>query len=134
MQTQDNTEMCYRRGNRRTRPKTSSRPSKSKSIHQRIKLKYTNNKRPSKPNLPNVLESFKLSLPMDFSKSCLLQLSGSCNTLDYICQASSTSFGKSLKFSRFQNTLYTLKRCGLYLGTNLLSRYDNGRGKEKMLQ
>ena len=134
MQTQDNPKTCYRSGNRRTRRKTSLQPSKSKSIHQRINLEYTNNKRPSKPNLPNVLESFKLLLPMDFSKSCLLQLFGSCNSLDYIHQASSTSFGKFLKFSRLQNTLYTLKRCKLYLGTNLLSRYDNGRGKEKMLQ
>ena len=35
------------------------------------KLKYTNNKRPSKPSLPNVLEPFKLLLPTDFSESCL---------------------------------------------------------------
>ena len=27
-----------------------------------------------------------------------------------------------------KSTHYTLKRCGLYLGTNLLSRYDNGDG------
>jgi len=33
MQTQDNTKMCYWWGNRRTRRKTSPRPSKSKSIH-----------------------------------------------------------------------------------------------------
>jgi len=33
MQIQDNTETCSRRGNRRTRWKTSSWPSKSKSIH-----------------------------------------------------------------------------------------------------
>jgi len=33
MQTQDNTETYYRRGNQRTRQKTSSQPSKSKSIH-----------------------------------------------------------------------------------------------------
>ena len=26
-----------------------------------------------------------------------------------------------------QNTLYTLNRCGLCLGTNLVSRYNNGR-------
>ena len=35
------------------------------------KLEYMNNKRPSNPSLPNVLEPFKLLLPMDFSKSCL---------------------------------------------------------------
>jgi len=33
MLTQDNTEMCYQRGNRRTRRKTSLWPSKSKLIH-----------------------------------------------------------------------------------------------------
>jgi len=33
MQTQDNTETCYRRGNQSTRQKTSLRPSKSKLIH-----------------------------------------------------------------------------------------------------
>ena len=33
MQTQDNTTMCYRRENQRTRQKNSLRPSKSKSIH-----------------------------------------------------------------------------------------------------
>ena len=33
-----------------------------------------------------------------------------------------------------KNTHYTLKMCGSCLGTNLLSRYDNGRGMEKRLQ
>ena len=79
MQTQDNTKTCYQRGNRRTWRKTSPRPSKSKLIHQRIKLEYTNNKRPSKASLPHVLEPSKLLLPTDFTESCLLQLSESCN-------------------------------------------------------
>ena len=35
------------------------------------KLEYTNNKRPSKPSLPNVLELSKLLLLTDFSESCL---------------------------------------------------------------
>ena len=51
-----------------------------------------------------------------------------------IRQASPPSFGKSLNLSKLQNTLYTLKMCGLYLSTNLLSRYENGRGNEKKLQ
>ena len=134
MQTQDNTKTCYRRGNRKTRQKTSPRPSKSKSIHQRIKLEYTNNKKPFKPSLPNILKPSKLLLLTDFSKSCLLQLSKSHNTLDCTCQALPTSFGKSPKFPKLQNTLYTLNMCGLCLGTNLLSKYDNGRGKKKRLQ
>ena len=36
--------------------------------------------------------------------------------------------------SNSKNTYYTLKRCGLCLGTNLFSRYDNGKGMEKILQ
>ena len=48
---------------------------------------------------------------------------------DFILQASPTSFGKSLKLPKLQNTLYTLKRCGLCLGTNLLSSYDNRKGE-----
>ena len=134
MHTQDNTETCYRRGNRRARRKTSPQPSKSKSIHQRIKLEYMNNKRPSKPSLPRVLEPFKLLLPTDFSESCLLKLFGSRNMPDCIRQASLASFAKSPKLPKLQNTLYTLKTCVFYLGTNLLSRYDNGRGKERRLQ
>ena len=35
------------------------------------KLEYTNNKRPFKPSLPNVLEPSNLLLSMDFSESCL---------------------------------------------------------------
>ena len=110
------------------------RPSRNKSFHQRIKLEYTNNKRPSKPSLPKELEPSKLLLPTDLMKPCLLQLSGSRNTPDFIRQDSLASFSKSPKLPKLQNTLYTLKMCGLCLGTNLLSRYDNGRGKEKRLE
>ena len=134
MQIQDNTKTCYRRGNRRTRRKTYPQSSKSKSIHQRIKLEYTNNKKPFKPSLPNVLELSKLLLPTDFSELCLFQFSRSRNTPDCIRQASPVSFGKSPKLPKFQNTLYTLKKCGLCLDTNLLSKYDNERGKKKRLQ
>ena len=98
------------------------------------KLEYTNNKRASKPSLPNVLEPSKLLLPTDFSESYLHQLSGSHNMPDCIRQALLASFGKSPKLPKLQNTLYTLNRCGLCLGTNLFSRYDNGRGKEKRLE
>ena len=134
MQIQDNTKTCYRSGNRKIQRKTSLRPSKSKLIHQRIKLECTNNKSPSKPSLPNVFEPSKLLLPTDFSKSYFLQFCGSRNMPDCICQVSSTSFGKPPKLPKLQNTLYTLNKCGLCLGTNLLSRYDNGRGKEKRLE
>ena len=53
---------------------------------------------------------------------------------DCIRQALLAFFGKSPKLPKLQNTLYTLKRCGLCLSTNLLSRYDNGRGNEKRLE
>ena len=56
------------------------------------------------------------------------------NTPDCIRQVSLSSFGKSPKLPKLQNTLYTLKMCELCLDTNLLSRYDNGRMKEKRLQ
>ena len=134
MQTQDNTKICYQRENWRTQRKTSLRLSKSKLIHLRIKLEYTNNKKSSKPSLPNVLEPSKLLLPTDFSELCLFQFSKSRNTPNCIRQASLVSFGKSPKLPKLQNTLYTLKKCGLCLGTNLLSRYDNERRKEKKLQ
>ena len=71
--------MYYRKGNQRIRRKPLRRSPSSKSIHQRIKLEYTNNKRPSKPSLPHVLKPSKLLLPTDLMKPCLLQLSESCN-------------------------------------------------------
>ena len=45
------------------------------------KLEYTNNKRLSNPSLPHVLEPSKLLLPTDLTKSCLLQLLGSRNSV-----------------------------------------------------
>ena len=36
------------------------------------KLEYTNNKKPSKPSLPHVLEPSKLLLPIDFAEPYLL--------------------------------------------------------------
>ena len=39
-----------------------------------------NNKRPSKPSLPYVLEPSKLLVPTDLTKPCLLQLSELCNS------------------------------------------------------
>ena len=72
MQTQDNTVMCYRKGNRRTWRKTSPPPSKRSIDPLENKLEYMNNKKPSKPSLPNVLEPSKLLLPTGFSEPCLL--------------------------------------------------------------
>ena len=60
----DNTTMCYRRGNRSPRRKTSPPHSKRSILHQKMQLGYMNSNRPSKPNLPSVLKPFKLLAPM----------------------------------------------------------------------
>ena len=59
----NNKAMCYWRGNRSPRRKTSSLPSKQSIIHQRIKLRYINSRRPSKPNLLSVPKPSKLLVP-----------------------------------------------------------------------
>ena len=38
-------------------------------------MEYMNDKRPSKPSLPHILEPPKLLLPIGFSETCLLYLS-----------------------------------------------------------
>ena len=55
--------MCYRRGNRSPRRKTSPPPSKRSIIYQRMKLGYMSSRRPSKPNLPSVSKPSKLLTP-----------------------------------------------------------------------
>ena len=70
MQIQDNTGTCYRRGNQRTRRKTSPPPSKRWSDPLENQLGYMNSNRPSKPNLPDApkpskfLASIGLSLTL----------------------------------------------------------------------
>ena len=76
-----------------------------------------NNKRPSKPNLPYVLEPSKLLLPIDLTKSCLFQLSGSRN---------STRLHPPNKWlllmlpSSTKTSLYTQNGCGKCLGYQTL--------------
>ena len=77
----DNTPIFYRRGNRRTRRKTSPRPSKRSSIHQTISWDTQVRKRSSKPNLPSIPKPTKLLLQQGFSEPCLVQLSESRNKL-----------------------------------------------------
>ena len=60
----DNTAMCYQRENRSTQRKTSSPPSKRSIIHYRMKLRYMNSKKPSKPNLPSAPKPCKLLAPI----------------------------------------------------------------------
>ena len=59
----NNKAMCYWRGNRSPRRKTSSLPSKQSIIHQRIKLRYINSRRPSKLNILSVPKPSKLLAP-----------------------------------------------------------------------
>ena len=113
MQTQDNIETCYQRGNRRTWRKTSPRPFKLKLIHQRMKLEYMNNKRPFKPSLPHILKPSKLLLPTDFAKPCLLLLSRSRN-LAQLHPPNIWLF--PMLPSSIETSLYTQNGCGKCLG------------------
>ena len=127
MQTQDNTKICYRIRNRRTRRKTSPWPFKSKSIHWRISWSTQITKDP-----PNLVYPMYLSLPSScyqrtFQSLVFTSFLDPVIPLNCIRQASLASFGKSQMLPKLQNTLYTLNRSGLCLDTNLLSRYDNER-------
>ena len=127
MQIQDNTKTCYQRGNRKTRQKISPQPSKSKSIYQRIKLEYMNNKRSSKPSLFHVLEPAKLLLPTDFSESCLHQLSGSYD-LTQLHLPLNGSFQCFLKAPKLDSTL----RLGVVsVWVKNLSRMQRQRGRSR---
>ena len=127
MQKQDNTEMCYRKRNRRTWLKTSPQPSKSKSIYQRIKLEYTNNKRPSKPSLPHVLEPSELLLPTGFSEPCLLQLS---RILQY-ARLHPPMIGSFQYFPAVPKPHLTLKLDVVSVWDINLSRIQRWRGRSK---
>ena len=66
-QTQDNTGLCYRRGNRRIRQKTSLPPSKRWNDPLENHLGYMNNNRPSKPIQPDESKLSKLLTPTGLS-------------------------------------------------------------------
>ena len=85
------------------------------------KLEYMNNKRPSKPSLPYVLELSKLLLPTDLIKPCLLQLTGSCNStrLHPLNRWLLPMLPSSTKTS-----LYTQNGCGKCLGYQPLKDLD----------
>ena len=97
------------------------------------KLEYTNNKRPSKPSLLNILSppSFcyqQTSQNLVFTSFLNPTIYSIASAKPHwLLLANPQSFSSS-------KTLYTLKMCGLCLGTNLPKMYDNGRGKEKRLQ
>ena len=133
MQPQDNTKTCYQRGSRRIRQKISPLPSKSKSIHYWISWSTWITKDP-----PNLVYPMYLSPP----SSCYQRTSKSLVFTSFpdpaICPIPSAKLHR-LFLANLQNfpsskTLSTLWKGGLCLGTNLLSMYDNGRGKENRLQ
>ena len=97
------------------------------------KLEYMNNNRP-----PNLVYPMYLSPP----SSCYQRTSKSLVFTSFpdpaICPIPSAKLHR-LFLANLQNfpsskTLSTLWKGGLCLGTNLLSMYDNGRGKENRLQ
>ena len=72
-----------------------------------------NNKRPSKPSLPHVLKPSKLLLPTDLTKPCLLQLSGSHNSVRL---HPPNKWLLSMLPSSTKTSLYTQDKCGKCLG------------------
>ena len=126
MQTQDNTLMCYRRGNRRTWRKTSPPHSKRYIDPLENELKYTNNKRPSKPSLSHVLKPSKLLLPTDLMKPCLLQLSGSHNSAQL---HPPNKWLLPMLFNSTKTSFSTQDCCGKCLGYQPLKDLDMERQK-----
>ena len=95
------------------------------------KLEYKDAKRLSKPNLPKVLKPSKLQLLMDFSESVFTSFLDPAISPDCIRQTSLAHYGKFPMLPKLQISLYTLNRCVLCLGTNLLSRYNNESKKRE---
>ena len=129
----NNTPMCYRRGNWRTEkplrdPLSGNRSTKqSVGIHGLVR------------DPPSLIYPLYLSPPSSYSNKASrnrVLSSFSNSTIRPIAAAKPhwLLFDKSPKLPKLQNTLYTLKMCELCLGTNLLSMYDNRRGKEKRLE
>ena len=114
--------------------KTLSHPPSSKSIHQTINWDTRIARDP-----PSLIYPMYLSPPSSYSNKASrnrVLSSFSNSTIRSIAAAKPhwLLFDKSPKLPKLENTLYTLKMCELCLGTNLLSMYDNGRGKEKRLE
>ena len=116
--------MCYRRGNRRTRRKTSQLPSKRLIDPLENKLEYTNNKRPSKPSLPHILELSKFLLPTDLMKPCLLYLSRLCNSARL---HPPKKWLLPMLLSSTKTSLYTQDGCGKCLGYQPLKNLEMER-------
>ena len=112
MQTQDNTSMCYRRGNRRTWRKTSLLLSKQKSIHQTISWDIRIAKDP-----PSLVYPMHLSSPSSYSNKASQNSVLSSSPDLAICPiASAKAWLPPMLPSSTKTSLDTLKGCGKYLG------------------
>ena len=116
MQTQGQHTMCYRRGNRSPRRKTSPPPSKRSIIHQKMQLGYMNSNRPSKPNLPDVPKPSKLLAPMRLRRTFFF-----FNLPDSTIIHSIRHPWHLPMLPKTPKTLNTLNGCGQCLDRNLLS-------------
>ena len=111
MQTQNNTAMCYQRGNRRTRQKTSIPPSPSgKSIQQRISQSTRITE-----DLPSLVYLMYLTKP------CHLQLSESHNSARL---HPPNKWLLPMLSSSTKISLYTQDGCGKCLGYRPLKDLD----------
>ena len=71
MQIKDNAQCVIEKEYRITRQKNFSTAFQAGNDPLVNKLNYKNTQKPFKPKLSNVLETSKLQLPWDFTKSCL---------------------------------------------------------------
>ena len=112
MQTQDNTETCYRRGNQNTWRKTflHPRPFKPKSIHYYISWSNEYQKHPPSLIYPMYLSPPSSSYQQTSRNLVFTSYSDLAILPDCIRQASPTFFGKSQMLPKLQNTFYTLNR------------------------
>ena len=122
--------MCYRRGNRSPRRKTSPPPSKRSIIHQKMQLGYMNSNRPSKPNLPDVPKPSKLLAPTRLRRTFFFSSLPDSATR----QQHPPSLASSNASQNSKNTQHSKLVWVVFGQKSPLNRYDNERGNEKRLQ
>ena len=112
MQTQDNTPMCYQRGNQSTQRKTSPPPSQKYSIHQTISWETRIAR-----DLPSLIYLIHLSPPSSYSNKASRNhvLSSSLDPAIHPI-ASTKAWLLPMRPSSTKTSLDTLKGCGKCLG------------------